>query len=287
MFTARIRQALVAIGAVGLLTVPGAIATISVAAAAGSNTLTVTAGEYTYKLSGKPKPGNVEVVFDNQGVELHMMAVFPLKAGVTDKQLQKAALSDDQSALEKISAGDGSPLNGLPSLLSPDVKSTNIGNLKAGHYGIMCFVPAPDGSPHIAHGMVKTFDVSGSKSALKPPTDGVAEVSISDTAITLPSTGLPKTGWVKVTNNASVGRDFTVAKLASGATFEQADSEFDTFFETGAFPSGSAPATLHAGISNIAPGTSAYVQVTTDSGSWFALSSDSDGENELNAPFTV
>ena len=55
--------------------------------------------------------------------------------------------------------------------------------LTAGTYGLVCFIPAPDGAPHAAHGMFKVFTVSG-KSNLKPPTDGVAEVSISDTAIT-------------------------------------------------------------------------------------------------------
>ena len=38
-------------------------------AADSSNKLTVTAGEYTYEFSGAPKPGWVEVEFDNAGVE--------------------------------------------------------------------------------------------------------------------------------------------------------------------------------------------------------------------------
>ena len=52
----------------------------------------------------------------------------------------------------------------------------------------MCFVPAAgDGQPHIAHGMVSVFDVKGSKSSFKPPQDGVADVTLSDTSITVPN----------------------------------------------------------------------------------------------------
>ena len=72
--------------------------------------------------------------------------------------------------------------------------------------------------------MVKVFDVKGSKSSYKPPTDGVAEVSITDTAITLPASGLPAKTWVKVTNDTSVARDVTLAEyLTPDATFETAE----------------------------------------------------------------
>src|SRR5438093_2248901 len=74
-----------------LLAVPALLVAVPPAAAASSNTLTVKAGEYTYKLSGSPKAGWTQVTFDNVGVEYHMMAVFPLKKGVTKKQLQAAA----------------------------------------------------------------------------------------------------------------------------------------------------------------------------------------------------
>ena len=51
------------------------------AGAASSNTLTITAGEYTYKLSGSPQPGWVQIAFVNGGVEMHMLAVVALKPG--------------------------------------------------------------------------------------------------------------------------------------------------------------------------------------------------------------
>jgi hypothetical protein len=247
----------------------------------------VTAGEYTYKMAGKPKPGNVEIEFDNSGIEIHMMAVIGLKPGVTKQQLEDASLSDDQSAIEKLSNKTGFNVTGTPNLLSPDQVSSTIGNLPAGHYGLLCFVPAPDGSPHVAHGMVAVFDVKGSKSTLKPPTDGVAAVTVSDSGFTLPTNGLPKSGWIKVTNEASTPRDVTVAGLAPGVTFEQGDADIEAFFEAGQWPSGTPTVTLVGGVGAVAPGKAAYFQVTMTPGSYTIVSSDSDGENEVHTEFTV
>ncbi len=225
----------------------------------------------------------------NGGIEPHMTVVFQLKPGVTAKQFETAMSSDDQSAAPDIFVGNGQPVDSTPGLVSPKENVSTIAVLKAGHYGVLCFVPAPDGSPHFMHGMVKVFDVAGSKSSFKPPTDGVTEMSVSDSTVTLPSSGLPKSGWVKVTNTSTVNRDLTLAKLAAGVTFEQADADYNTFFNTGKFPTGSAPATVTS-LSGIAPGSSGYILVTTSAGDWAALSSNNeaqDNSGEVHTLFTV
>ena len=66
-----------------------------------SNKLTITAGEYVYKVSGAPKPGNVEIEFNNPGVEYHMMGIAQVKPKTTVKQVKTALLSDDESAGEE------------------------------------------------------------------------------------------------------------------------------------------------------------------------------------------
>src|SRR4051794_25858949 len=60
-----------------LVTVGVSAAVAPSAGAAGSNSLTVKAGEYTYKFSGSAKAGWTQITFDNSGIEVHMMAVFP------------------------------------------------------------------------------------------------------------------------------------------------------------------------------------------------------------------
>jgi hypothetical protein len=145
---------------------------------------------------------------------------------VTVAQVKKAALSDDDNSFDPI-AGKGQ-VTGAPQLLGPGAQTTTITKLAAGHYGVLCFIPAPDGAPHVAHGMVKVFDVDSAKSSLTPPTDGLVAVSISDDAITLPASGMPAHGWAKITNNATEPRDFTIARLATATTtFEEADAYFN------------------------------------------------------------
>jgi hypothetical protein len=270
-------------------------ATIGVAAtsagAASSNKVTITAGEYTYKVSGSPKPGNVEVEFKNAGVEYHMMGVVHLKPKVTVKQLKTALLSNDPSAGKNLTVGDGNVAD-TPNVLGPDQATTTIANLPAGHYGLYCFIPAPDGKSHIEHGMVKVFDVKGGKSSYKPPTDGVAEVSITDAGITLPSSGLPANTWVKVTNNTSVARDLTLAEyLTPDATYESGTAYFNDFFSTGKLPAGDPPASINGGITGLAPNSSGYLEVSLKNGSKYVLTSSNNevdnDPNQLHADFTA
>lgn len=259
------------------------------ASAAGSNTLTVKAGEYTYLLKGSPKAGWTQIVFDNAGVEDHMMAVFRLKKGTTQAQFKKALQSSDQSAVEKISASDPN-VSGTPGLLGPGQKTTVLTELTAGTYGIACFVPAPDGSPHVAHGMLKTFTVSG-KSSLKPPTDGVVDVTLNDTTITVPPGEAPKNLTAKVTNEGTTPHDFDIVRVADGKTLDDVKNYFDAFFN-GQAPAGDPPGTIVGGVDAVSPGGVAYLTWTLPAGSYGYVSTqgtapDDDYTKGLHGLFTI
>jgi hypothetical protein len=275
-----------------LVVVPATLAvSTSGAGAAGSNTLTVKAGEYTYQLKGSPKAGWTEIDFDNAGVENHMMAMFKLKKGTTAAQLKKALLSSDQSAVGKIAASADPSVSGTPSLLGPGQKTSVMTQLPAGTYGIACFVPAPDGSPHAAHGMVKTFTVSG-KSNLKPPTDGVADVTLNDGTITVPPGNAPKNLTVKVTNAGTTPHDFDIARIADGKTLDDVKSYFDTFFNSGKAPAGDPPGTLVGGVDAIAPGGIAYLTWSLPAGTYGYVSTEGDAPNDdytkgMHGTFTI
>jgi hypothetical protein len=274
------------------LVVPATLGVSAPAAgAAAGSTLTVKAGEYVYQLKGKAQAGWTQIDFQNAGVEDHMMAVFKLKKGVTAAQLKKALLSNDQAAFGKISGVKGDPsVSGVPAVVGPGQSTTTLTELTAGHYGIACFIPAPDGTPHAAHGMVKVFDVSG-KSKLKPPTDGVADVTLTDTAITVPPGDAPKALTVKVTNEGSAPHSFQLIKLNEGKTVDDAKTYFDNLFNTGK-AEGEAPATLVGGVATIVPGGMAYVQWTLPAGNYAYVSTDGDAPNDdfakgLKGQFTI
>jgi hypothetical protein len=247
--------------------------------AAGSNNLNVKAGEYTYKVSGSPKSGWTQINFSNPGVEYHVLGISQLKKGVTAKQLIAALKSSDDGAADKLVVGGVTP---VPGALGPSEATTILTKLKPGHYAMICFVPAPDGVPHALHGMVDTFDVSSGKSSLTPPKDGVIPVTLSDDSITLPSAGLPKSGWVKVTNSTSVSRSFSLGRyLTPTATFEDAAAYFATFFDNPGDAS-DAPASLIGGLEGIAAGGTGYVQLKLDAGRYAAVSENGDVDNDPN-----
>jgi hypothetical protein len=253
---------------------------VSGAGAAGSNSLGVKAGEYTYQFKGHPKAGWTEIDFENAGVENHMMDVIALKPGVTAKQLKAAALSEDQSAFQKIAApgADENGVPGVPDLLSPKQQTTTMTQLKAGHYGVLCFLPAPDGSPHVAHGMVKVFDVAKGKSSLKPPTTAL-DATITDTAITFPTENIGRNFTVKVTNTGTTLHDFTLVKIEDGKTLDDVKAYYDAFFG-GQKPAGEAPGELVGGVSGIAPGGTAYLIQTLPAGHYGYASTAGDAPND-------
>ena len=138
--------------------------------------------------------------------------------------------------------------------------------------------------------MVKVFDVGTAKSNLTPPTDGLVAVTIADDAITLPTSGMPAHGWAKVTNNATEPRSLDVARFLGNATFDEANTYFNAFFQTGTVPAGDPPAVLQGGAQSIPPGTVAYVQLDLTAGRNVLVSDtddDMDGSKQIHQEFTV
>jgi hypothetical protein len=262
-------------GMAALLVLSGVAAiTAPAAGAAGSNALTVTAGEYAYQLKGSVKAGWVQLNFVNAGSESHMMAMARLKPGVTAAQVKTALLSDDPNAGNDLVVGDGN-FGPTPGLLGPGQKTGIITKMAAGHYAMFCFLPAPDGQPHIAHGMVRTFDVAKGKSSLTPPTDGVIKVDVTDTSTTLPAT-LPANGYAKFTNSSTTTRSLGFAALQSGGTVQQADAYFNTVFSGGTAPEGTPPAVLAGGYEGLPMGASVYVVLQFKKGSYGYSSNNPD-----------
>jgi len=72
---------------------------------------------------------------------------------------------------------------GVPTL-SQGEEVTIARELEPGTYALLCFVPAPDGRPHIAHGMVRTFDVGEGVAAELPDADAV--ISATDDSFEIP-----------------------------------------------------------------------------------------------------
>ena len=127
--------------------------------------------------------------------------------------------------------------------------------------------------------MFKVFSVAG-KSNLKPPSDGVADVTISDTSITVPPGDAPKSLTVKVTNSGTTVHSFQLVKLADGKTLADVNTYFNTLFNTGTAPAGDAPGVLVGGVQEVAPGGIGYVEWSLPAGNYGYVSTDGDAPND-------
>jgi hypothetical protein len=264
-----------------LLAIPAGLASMaSAAGAAGSNTLTIKAGEYAYQLTGNPKPGNVLINFVNAGTESHMLVIARLKKSVTLAQVKAAAASSDPNAGNDLTEGPNQGnVDGGPALLGPGEHTSTITQLAAGHYALLCFFQAPDGKSHAAHGMIKVLDIKGSKSSYKAPKDGVKDVTLTDSGITVPTGPAPRHATLKVTNEGPAPHSFQLVKIAAGKTLDDAKSYFDTLFG-GQASTGAPPAVLAGGISDLAPNGMSYLVLDLAPGHYGYVSTDGNAPDD-------
>jgi uncharacterized cupredoxin-like copper-binding protein len=86
----------------------------------------------------------------NGGQELHELIVVQLPEGADPAGLLDGSVPEDQinfiGAVDDIAPGEA--------------KDLALVGLPAGTYTLLCFYPSPDGTPHVALGMVATFEVT-------------------------------------------------------------------------------------------------------------------------------
>jgi hypothetical protein len=110
----------------------------------------VAASEYSFDLVTAPQAGAVSFVITNEGAEIHEMLLARL---VGDTTVDEAIAAEDAEAegLAEAVGFAGPILAGTQAVLNADLTS--------GRYALVCFVPAPDGTPHVHKGMVTEFTV--------------------------------------------------------------------------------------------------------------------------------
>lgn len=102
--------------------------------------------DYTFALSGPLTAGRHVIRVENAGVEPHEVALVRLSPGKTRQDLE--AWLQTQEGEPPVS-----PAGGVSSLVTGTFAWFEA-TLIAGEYVLLCFVTAPDGRPHTAHGMI-------------------------------------------------------------------------------------------------------------------------------------
>jgi uncharacterized cupredoxin-like copper-binding protein len=182
------------------------------APAAAPNLVTVTATEYAFAAPATIPAGLTTVRLVNQGREMH------------HAQLVRLAQGHTAADLVQLASHEGEPMPawatfvGGPNAHAPGAFSESTVMMEPGEYALVCFIPSPDGVPHIAKGMVKPLTVT--EAAASEARMGAADVrmTLTDYAFGIEPEITAGRHTVQVTNTAAQPHEFVLMRLAPGKT---------------------------------------------------------------------
>jgi uncharacterized cupredoxin-like copper-binding protein len=175
--------------------------------------VTITASDFKLELPDTIPAGVVTFNLVNQGKEFHHAQLFKLEDGKT---------MDDLAVAMKEHGPPPSWMKHLggPNAAGPGQTITGANVLTPGNYVVLCFIPSPDGQPHVAKGMVRPFTVSGTGTevaALPPVADTIRLVDY-DFQPSRPLKAGSHTFLVE--NDGPQVHELVVVKLATGKTIQ-------------------------------------------------------------------
>lgn len=190
----------------------------------------------TYSFEGPDtvRDGWVTIHVQNQGMELHQVALW---------SLGNVSYEDFVQGLSAPANGSAAPPAGGPQraggvgAVGPGANATAVVKLMPGAYAVVCFIPGPDGAPHVAHGMVKELTVvqGTGAGAAEPVAD--ATLTLRDYKFNLSSNLTAGRHVIKVVNEGPHHHEAPLILLAGNATAQ----DFLAYFAPGANPQGPPP----------------------------------------------
>lgn len=179
--------------------------------------VTITARDYAFEAPDSVEAGYVTLRLLSRGQELHHVQMVRLDEGHTLKDLFEA-MKDPAAKPPKWMVEVGGPNAPVPG-----GESAASLTLVPSRYALICFIPSPDGTPHIMKGMAKELVVVPAKSAAaraaKAPNAAKARittVTLSDYDFTLSSPLVAGEQTLRFVNTAAQHHEMFIAALAPG-----------------------------------------------------------------------
>ena len=195
-------------------TAPVAAAPAAPVTGGGSARTIITARDFAFDFPDQIPAGVNSFRLVNQGQEPHHAQFVRVKDGVAPEQFFAAAQQSPGAALALVTTEGG------PSIVGPGEQQDVTLDLPAGFYVLLCFVESPDGTPHLAKGMVKVFTVTPPPTgAPAPASDG--RIVLRDFSFTIP-TIRAGTRTLEIANEGPQPHEIALTKLAPGRTIEEA-----------------------------------------------------------------
>ncbi|MFN8442817.1 MAG: hypothetical protein U0175_18720 [Caldilineaceae bacterium] len=229
------------------------------AAAPAIPEITIRSSDYSFEAPTEVLAGLVTILHENAGHETHHVQILQLKDGVTTDQVI-AALAQSEDAIFALLKG----FPGGPGPTAPGNQQRVTVKLEAGNYVLVCFLPDAQGVPHLAHGMIAAFTVTGTAPANQPEPLADGTVKLMDFSFALPQTmAAGKQTW-KIDNAGTQPHEITLIKLNQDKTMEDLMSFMDS-------PHGAPPYVDAGGFQAIEPGASGWVHLDLTSGNYIAI----------------
>ena len=178
--------------------------------------VTITAKDYAFEAPDSVEAGYVTVRLLSRGKELHHAQLVRLADGHTLKDLFEAMKDPGAPppAWMVEVGGPNAPVPGSESAASLE--------LVPSHYALLCFIPSPDGMPHIMKGMAKEIVVTKPKASaasaakvakVKAP---ASTVTLRDYDFSFSSPLVAGEQTLRLVNEAAQHHEMFVAALAPG-----------------------------------------------------------------------
>jgi hypothetical protein len=178
---------------------------VEAAAPAAPVVVHVTANEYTFTAPDTIASGVTTFHLMNGGIEAHHVFLVKLTMAEFAKM-----------------GGEGSPpadllVAGGANAAMPGGTAEATMDLQPGEYTLVCGIPAPDGQPHMAKGMMRSLVVTqGSSTAVLPATDITLKLTDYDFQFSTPLTAGRHV--VRIENAGLQMHEMVMVKLAPGKT---------------------------------------------------------------------
>jgi hypothetical protein len=219
-----------------------------------ANAVQVQATEYSFTMPNQVTGGVITFEMANIGGLPHEFAFGRLEEGTEPEEVIRAIQQGKQpEGVEDLA--------GVP-VLGPQMSTSMTRELDPGTYGFACFFPSPEGDPHVAHGMIKFFEVSGESEAALPHPD--ATVVATDEGFEVPEIGAGEQ-TLELRNDGQEPHEFLLFSLEPG----KKERDIDRWFGSGL--KGDAPAVFPGGMQSLDPGSSVFVTVELEAGRTYQL----------------
>jgi uncharacterized cupredoxin-like copper-binding protein len=245
----------------GALLVSSLLVPAASALAQSPPVVTVKATDYKFDAPASIAAGTVTLHLENAGKEVHHLWLVQLLSGKTVADFQKTMESWTSGPMPSWAVDVGGP-NEASTGVTADATLT----LEPGSYVMVCYVPSPDGRPHVMKGMIKGLSVTpaGAGAAAKEPTADIT-MKMTDYAFDLSKPITAGKHVIRIENLATQSHEVIFGRLLPGKTMQQALAWLNEGQK------GPAPVVGLGGASGLAKGRHQFISATFEPGRYVML----------------